>query len=112
MIKIYEMIFHKGMGENSHFFYAVNNQASRQHFIRMLRKEIDCELGDFKQSCMKDNRNDLTWLYEEVSRESHFYLDIMESDFIYNAVAALGLHISLRVEEQNVLEAQEGDDFL
>ncbi|QLD61216.1 hypothetical protein CQZ96_007940 [Acinetobacter sp. MYb10] len=112
MIKIYEMIFHKGMGENSHFFYAVNNQASRQHFIQMLRKEIDCELGDFKKSCIQDDRNDLKWLYKEVSRESHFYLDIMENDFIYNSVAALGLHISLRVEEQNLFELQEGDKFL
>lgn len=112
MMKVYEMIFHKGMGENSHFFYTVNNQISRQHFIRMLRKEIDCELSGFKKSCMGGNKNDLTWLYEEVSRESHFYLDIMENDFLHNAVAALGLHISLSVEEQNVLEVQDGNEFL
>ncbi|MCU4493384.1 hypothetical protein KTI63_13075 [Acinetobacter guillouiae] len=112
MMKIYEMIFHKGMGENSHFFYVVNNQASRQHFIGMLRNEIDCELSSFKKSCMKDNKNDLTWLYEEVSRESHFYLDIMENDFLHHAVAKLGLHISLSVEERSVLEEYEGNEFL
>lgn len=112
MMKIYEMIFHKGMGENSHFFYTVNNLISRQHFIRMLRKEIDGELNGFKQSCMEDYKNDLAWLYEELSRESHFYLDIMENDFLHNSVAALGLHISLSVEEQDVMELQEGNEFL
>lgn len=111
-MKVYEMIFYKGMGENSHFFYTENNHISRQHFIRMLRNEIDYELSDFKKSCTKDGQHDLTWLYEEVSRESHFYLDVMEKDFLHNSFAVLGLYISLIVEEKNVIEVQKGSEFL
>jgi hypothetical protein len=36
----------------------------------------------------------------------------MENDFLHHAVAKLGLHISLSVEERSVLEEYEGNEFL
>jgi len=51
------------------------------------------------QNCTKDCQHDLIWIYKEVSREIHFYLDVVENNFLYNYFTKLGSLILLRLEE-------------
>lgn len=106
-MKIYEMVFHKGIDESTHFFYSENTYASRQHFIELIRLDIDAELSNFKLACLSDDQYDLKALFEEVHKESHFHVDNMEVKFIRDAIASFDQHISLIVEERDVLNLSE-----
>ena len=57
-MKVYEMVFHKGIDESTHFFYSENSYASRQHFIELIRLDIDAELSNFKMTCLSDDQYD------------------------------------------------------
>lgn len=103
-MKIYEMVFRKSTDESAHFFYSENSYASRQHFIELIRLDIDAELSSFKMTCLSNDQYDLKALFEEVRKESHFHLDKMEAEFIRDAVATFDQCICLSVNEQDVLE--------
>jgi len=103
-MKIYEMVFHKGIDESTHFFYSENSYASRQHFIELIRLDIDAELSNFKMTCLSDDQYDLKTLFEEVHKESHFHVDKMEAEFIRDAIATFDPCICLRVKERDVLQ--------
>ena len=103
-MKIYEMIFHKGTYEQTRLFYIQNNKASRQHFIELIRLDIDAELSNFKLACLSDDQYDLKALFEEVHKESHFHVDRMEAEFLRDAIATIDQCICLRVKERDVLQ--------
>ncbi|UTO20669.1 hypothetical protein NGC85_06190 [Acinetobacter sp. Z1] len=103
-MKVYEMVFHKGFDESTRFFFNINNTASRKHFMKLMREDVDRELSDFKKSCVSDAKYDLLNLFQEVYAESHFHLDTMEKDFIQNGKAIFFDNIFLSVEEREVLK--------
>ncbi|KQW96062.1 hypothetical protein ASC84_21990 [Acinetobacter sp. Root1280] len=103
-MKIYEMIFHKGNYEQNQSFYAVNNKATREHFLDQIRLELDVELNDFKLSCTSDNNADLLSLFKEVHHESFLHVNAMADEFIQNSKATFDQFICLNVEEHDVLD--------
>lgn len=103
-MKIYEMVFHKGTYEQTKLFYAVNNEASRQHFLDYIRLELSTELNDFKLSCFSNNKHDLLLLFQEVYQESLLHINAMADDFIQNSNAIFDQFISLNVEEHEIVK--------
>ncbi|MCH7316222.1 hypothetical protein [Acinetobacter sp. ANC 3882] len=101
-MKIYEMVFQKGLDESTSFFCDSNSETSRRYFLGLMREEVDRELKDFKDSCIGGFSQDMLLLFEEVYRESHFHLDVMETEFIESGTANFCETIFVIVEEREL----------
>lgn len=98
------MIFYTGRDEKINFFYFENSYASRQHFIQLIRADIDSEIHNFRMECTRGEQFDLELLFKEINKESHFHIDRMANEFICNAQAYIDRYISLVVEERDIQE--------
>ncbi|RZF49561.1 hypothetical protein EXE30_15300 [Acinetobacter halotolerans] len=106
-MKIYEMIFQKGLDERISIFCESNSISSRRYFIQLMREEIDLELKNFKDSRVDGSSSDMLFLFEEIYKESHFHLDVMEDFFIEKGIAKFCENVFLGVEERKVFRVEE-----
>lgn len=101
------MIFQKGLDETTRFFCESNTVTSRRYFIKLMREEVDRELNEFKESCVESFSRDMLILFEEVYKESHFHLDVMEDFFIKSGKANFCESIYLNVEERQLFRVED-----
>lgn len=103
-MKIYEMIFNKGIYEHTNLFYSNNNESSRKHFIEYISLELNKELESFKLSCMSKNNKDLLFFFIEIYKESFTHINLMADDFIKNEIAKFDECIYLKIEEHDLID--------
>lgn len=103
-MKIYEMIYNKGLQESSHLFFDNNNIKSRKIFVKLMREEINQELINFEKNCEFSENNDLLNLFKEVWEESHSHLNLMENEFVETGKAILFDDMFLIVKEIFVIK--------
>ncbi|WP_434279229.1 hypothetical protein [Acinetobacter sp. CE-15] len=102
--QIFEMTYQKGTNESTSVFFTMNNLISRNLFIQMMRDDIDIEFNNFKINHLSDIETDLFSLHENIHKESHFHLSLMESKFIESGNANFDNHIFLSIIKRNVLK--------